>query len=429
MRYNAAVNKTLTTTYSASHSNLRSLLIIRSLVLLCQSGLLVFLAAQDISGNAHRGMLLIVVALAIITLLSFWRLRRDWPVSDQEYFAQLTLDMVGLTAFLYLSGGANNPFVSYYLVPLVIAAAILPRTFTWLLAVLSVGAYSALLYFYLPLPLFSPHAHGAPGLFNVHIAGMWIMFMLSVGLITYFVVGMAATLRRQEQATVEQREDQLRNEQILGVASLAAGTAHELATPLATMSVLLEELMETAATATDQSDYRVLQDQVQRCKGILDRLSQTARMTEAGDLQTVVAEQYLRQTCEQWLVQRPEVTARLIVCSPDPAPQLRVDPTLGQAIENLLNNAANANPADIQIELRWDARQVSIAILDHGPGIPADIINQLGRPVVSATGSGLGLGLLLSHATVNRYGGSVELRNRTTGGTCATLSLPVPEHD
>ncbi|MCX2979353.1 HAMP domain-containing histidine kinase [Halieaceae bacterium IMCC14734] len=423
------MNKSLTTTYSASHSNLRSLLIIRSLVLLCQSALLFFLAGQDISGSAHSGMLLITVALAVITLLSFWRLRRDWPVGDQEYFAQLTLDAVGLTAFLYLSGGANNPFVSYYLVPLVIAAAILPRTYTWLLAVISVGAYSALLYFYLPLPLFSPHAHGAVGLFNVHIAGMWIMFMLSVGLITYFVVGMAATLRRQEQATVEQREDQLRNEQILGVASLAAGTAHELATPLATMSVLLEELMETAATVTDQSDYQVLQDQVQRCKGILDRLSQTARMTEAGELQTVSADQYLQQTYEQWLVQRPEVTARLSAYSSGPAPPLRVDPTLSQAIENLLNNAANANPCDIQIEIRWDEQKVSIAILDHGPGIPADIINQLGRPVVSATGSGLGLGLLLSHATVNRYGGSIELRNRTTRGTCATLTLPVPEHD
>lgn len=429
MRYNALVNRSLTTLYSASHSNLRSLLVIRSLVLLCQSALLIFLARQQISDSAHSGMLLIVVALAIITLLSFWRLRRDWPVSDQEYFAQLTLDVAGLTAFLYLSGGANNPFVSYYLVPLVIAAAILPRTYTWLLAVISVAAYSALLYFYLPLPLFSPHAHGAAGLFNVHIAGMWIMFMLSVGLITYFVVGMAATLRRQEQATVEQREDQLRNEQILGVASLAAGTAHELATPLATMSVLLEELVETATTASEQSDYQVLQAQVQRCKGILDRLSQTARMTEAGEAQSVSADRYLQHTYEQWLVQRPEVTAQLAICSSGPVPQLRVDPTLGQAIENLLNNAANANPAAITIELRWDNTTVSVAILDNGPGIPTDIINQLGRPVISSNGSGLGLGLLLSHATVNRYGGSIELRNRQTGGTCATLTLPVTEHD
>jgi two-component system sensor histidine kinase RegB len=423
------VNRSLATTYSASHSNLRSLLIVRSLVLLCQSALLMYLATQEISPGAHSGMMLIVGALAIVTLLSFWRLRRDWPVSDQEYFAQLTLEVIGLTGFLYLSGGANNPFVSYYLVPLVIAAAILPRTYTWLLAVISVAAYSALLYFYLPLPLFSPHAHGAAGLFNVHIAGMWIMFMLSVGLITYFVVGMAATLRRQERATVEQREDQLRNEQILGVASLAAGTAHELATPLATMSVLLEELMASGAAATEHGDYQVLQDQVQRCKGILDRLSQTARMTEAGELQSVSADQYLRHTYEQWLVQRPQVTAELTVNSTAPAPQLRVDPTLGQAIENLLNNAANANPVDIRIELAWDATAVSIAIADNGPGIGADIINQLGRPVISSSGSGLGLGLLLSHATVNRYGGTIELRNRSPRGTCATLTLPVPDYD
>jgi two-component system, sensor histidine kinase RegB len=410
------------TRYSASLSNLRSLLIIRSLVIVGQLLLLWYLADKDIVSGAYQGLQFTIAALAGLTLLSFVRLTLGWPITDAEYFAQLIVDVAGLSMILYFSGGANNPFVSYYLIPVVISAAVLSRGFTWVIALLSLAAYSSLLFYHVPLPLFSPQHHGTTSSINIHVLGMWVNFLLSVALITWFVVGMAAALRRQEQSQGEEREDQLRNEQIMAVAGLAAGTAHELGTPLTTMSVLLEDLQEKDH---GNRDLEVLQEQLERCKSILDKLSKTARLTDIGETRRVDSADYLALVFEQWQLLRPEATATLMISGRGQSPMIDVELTLGQAIENILNNAANAWPKDIEVELDWSNTELTISISDNGPGIPAKTMQQIGKPIIREDGRGMGLGLLLSHATINRYRGRIELTNRRRGGTLAQLFLPL----
>ncbi len=412
------------TNYNASMRNLRSLLIIRSFIILGQSALLWYLFGQDTSRATRVGMLFSLSVLLVITILSFVRSYREWPVTDAEYAAQLSIDVLGLSALLYFSGGANNPFVSYYLVPLVICAALLPRGYTWFIAVLSLTAYSLLMYFYVPLPLFAPpqHAHGNG--MNVHVVGMWVNFFVSVSLITYFVVGMGAALRRQEREVNEQHEDELRNEQILAVAGLAAGTAHELGTPLATISVLLEEMQDTETDPSRRDDYQLLSEQIQRCKLILEKLSRTAQLTDVGETHRVELVAYVNSIVENWLVMRPEVTVQVSACSREDTPSLDVELTLGHAVENLLNNAANAWPKGIVVDLDWNDTEMIIAITDQGPGIPLHMMDKIGKPILRDDGGGVGLGLLLSHATINRYGGDIKLQNLPEGGTRATLRLP-----
>lgn len=411
--------------YSASMSNLRSLLAIRSLVIAGQSALLIYLLSEVVGATVRTGMLYTLLVLGVITLLAYLRTLRPWPVTDLEYGAQLCIDVVGLSFLLYFSGGANNPFVSYYLVPLVICAAVMPRSYTWCIAILSLGAYSLLLFYHVPLPLFTPGQHTGHNAMNIHVVGMWVNFFVSVGLITYFVVGMGAALRRQEREVSEKREDELRNEQILAVAGLAAGTAHELGTPLATMAVLLEELEETETRADRIDDYRLLQEQIQRCKLILEKLTRTAQLTDVGETHRVGLTAYARGIVDQWLVTRPEVSITVDILGTGESPMLEVEFTLGQAVENLLNNAANAWPKDIRVELDWDEHQATIAVCDKGPGIPTHLMDKIGKPIIRDGGSGLGLGLLISHATVNRYGGEIELKNQTSGGTRAQLRLPL----
>jgi two-component system sensor histidine kinase RegB len=268
--------------YSASTRNLKSLLIIRSLVITGMLVLLWYLDYKAVGAENFGGMLGAAVALGLVTLASFARLSRQVPVTDLEYALQLCADILGLSIFLYFSGGANNPFVSYYLVPLVIAAAVLPRSFTACIALLCTAAYSLLLFRHVPLPLFAPQGHGSTGALTVHVVGMWVNFLVSVGLITWFVVNMASALRRQEQGAVEQREDSLRNDQVLAVAGLAAGTAHELGTPLATMSVVIEDLLDMGGQEEHGEDYRLLAQQLQRCKAILGKLARTAELTHIG---------------------------------------------------------------------------------------------------------------------------------------------------
>lgn len=410
---------------TASAANLRRLVLIRTLVI---SGLLLALAytASLLDAPLSYSVLLSTLAvMATINIATYWRLQQPWPVTDPEYFSQLLIDVLGLSLLLYHSGGATNPFVSYYLVPLTISAAVLPWRYTWFIAGSSLTAYSLMLFYYQPLPDFSPHQHHQGGL-NLHITGMWFNFAISTSLITYFVVKMASTLRKQQQQLNANREDELRDEQILAVATLAAGTAHELGTPLSTITLLLDELAdEYSEQQALHSDLTVLQEQVQSCKRILQGLVATAETHSQGQQQQVKLSDYIQQLLDRWQVMRPQARFDYHQTSITPSPQLMVDSTLEQAIGNLLNNAADASPDPIDIELQWQPGQFGLSIRDHGPGIPMHIADQLGKPFVSTKGKGLGLGLFLSHATIARYGGTISLHNHPEGGTLAQLSLPI----
>jgi two-component system sensor histidine kinase RegB len=427
-RYNGAMNPAPNRApayYNPSADNLRSLLIIRSVALLGQIGVLAYVLLASRTTEDITGLTASLVVLALITVASLWRCGSRWPVTDQEFFAQLLIDVFGWTSLMYFSGGANNPFVSYYIVPLVVSAAVLPWRYTWLITGLSLTAYSLLLYYYLPFPMFTPHANMGHGN-NVHILGMWFNFLFSAGLITYFVVRMAATLRRQEQEAVARKEDSLRNDQIMAVAGLAAGTAHELGTPLSTITVLLEELSADASLSDQaQADCALMQAQVAQCKSILGDLSRTAELTSTDEKQRLPLKDWVGDTLRHWAVRRPQVVYEFDCSNTTPSPLIEVDLTLGQALENLLNNAANAGGGQVEITLDWGGEDARIDIRDHGPGVPAELLQKLGKPVVQVSESGLGLGLLLTHATIERYGGHIELRNAPDGGTLATLSLPL----
>ncbi len=425
--YNSPVNSPYSV-YSPSLANLRSLLAIRAIALLGQTGVLAYVLLVSRTTVSLWGLALSLIGLAAVTALSLWRTTRPWPVTDREFLAQLLIDVLGWTALMYFSGGANNPFVSYYIVPLVIAAAVLPWTYTWLITACSLAAYSALIYFYVPLPLFSPHAamgHGSEA-GQVHTLGMWFNFLFSAGLITYFVVRMATTLRLQEARAAEQREERLRNDQIMAVAGLAAGTAHQLGTPLGTMTVLVDEMLEDPElTAQARQDCQLLREQLTQCKQILSNLGETAEANSVARPRRIQVTQFARDTLERWSVRRPAVPCELRPEGHGAGPDIRCDSTLSQALENLINNAADTGSDRVQLTVDWDAEEARFAVRDWGPGIDLDKLPDPGTPVIQAARSGLGIGLMLSHAAVERHGGRIALQRHPEGGTLATLYLPL----
>lgn len=416
-----------TLSLTASVSNLRRLAIIRLIfiaVLLSALAYAYLATSVDLANSVHLTM---VALLTVLTLLTYWRLQQPWPVTDLEYFCQLLIDITGLTTLLYFSGGATNPFVSYYLVPLTISAAILPWRFTWIIAGISLLAYSLMLFFYQPLIDFQPtsgHQHNDGG-FNLHILGMWFTFALSTGLITYFVVKMANALRQQETVRVNSRENELLDEQVLAVATLAAGTAHELGTPLATMTILLDEMEQEYSQQPLGNDLKLLQTQVNNCRQILQGLVSTAEAHSHGTKENAVIAAYMQQLLDHWQVIRPDSNYVADIDESCRSNSLEVDPTLEQTIINLLNNAADACADNIEITVNCQHAALLITIRDHGPGIPLDMTEQLGKPFVTTKGKGLGLGLFLTHATINRYKGTIELHNHPDGGTVAKISLPL----
>ena len=414
-------------TLAAPAQHLRHLVMIRWLLIicLCATAALTFTFSDlDLPYPAFATILLIFIVINWLTAL---RLHREVPVTDIEFFIQLLLDVLCLSALFYFSGGANNPFISYFLVPICISAATLSWSYTWVITSLCVASYTLLLFFHIALPVLSPaHHHGNHQDINLHILGMWLNFFISAALITYFVVKMAQDLRRQDDLLNQKREDDLRDEQLMAVATLAAGTAHELGTPLSTMKVLLAELRDEYNDEPQlYDDLKVLSDQVQQCSITLKNLVGKAEYGKDGQFAAQSLRKFCEDILERWLVMRPDVSATLDINQDSPDVVCYLHPTIAQSIINLLNNAADANPENIIISISWDKAAMRWKIEDNGPGIPMEIASQLGKPFVTTKGKGLGLGLFLTHATINRYGGEVYLYNRSPQGTLTELHLPL----
>ena len=363
--------------------------------------------------------------LALINALIGWSLRRPRPTTEAELFAHLVLDTLALSALLYWAGGSSSPFVSLYLVPIAIAAASLPRALAWLITLLAAGAYTALLLQFLVPP------HAGHGGFTMHVLGMWATFMVSAALLVIFVTGMAATVRRRDLALAEAREQMLRNEQITSLGALAAGAAHELGTPLSTMSVVVSELRD--AYSDDPAlrpDLELLDQQIGLCKHQITQLLGAAEHADdSAAPQPVDLAAWLRSVIERWRVMRPEIQARL-----DLGPALDSAPiidrtALSQSLINLLNNAADASlvngSARVAVSAARERGVLQVVIDDEGPGVAEHDTARAGRLRFSTKPDGKGLGLILSHVSLERIGGEVSLRRRDGHGTRTLVSLPL----
>lgn len=424
---------------TALHLNLQRLLTIRSIVFLGQIFALAYAWSVLELELQYSAMVGIFVLLALFNGGLYLRLRSRNTPSEAEFFVHLLLDVLGLSLLLYFSGGANNPFVSYFLVPVTIAAATLAWTWTALVALVALACYTLLLFFYLPLEPFvpeeaiaaDPHAlHGAvtaAPLLSLHIVGMWLNFLVSASLITWFVAQMAAEIRRQQARLSQYREDTLRNEQVLAVASQAAGAAHELGTPLGTMTLILKDLqLDHGHDPNLGRELHTLQQQVETCRQALQQLS---RQADFRNLQSerLPVDSFLKQLLGQWQLLRPEIPCAFH-CASGAAPEAEVDPTLQQALINILNNAADASPQGMELQLDWTDSHWTLRVRDYGAGIPREVREQLGTRIVSTKEGGMGIGLVLSQATINRLGGSVSLypisEEGQVRGTLTEVVLP-----
>jgi len=413
---------------SAARDNMRRMAWIRFIALLGQLAGVLFAWAYLEATLNYAPILIVLMLMALVTAATLWRLRYNCLVTDAEYFGQLLLDVAALTLLLYFSGGSTNPFISYYLVILTICAATLPWSYTWCMTGVTFTAYSALLFYYQPLMLSGQNMKAMSNgrFFNLHVLGMWLTFLISALLITYFVVKMAQAIRQQEADLAAHRETTLHNEQLLAVATLAAGTAHELGTPLSTISVLAGEMQQDYADNNElQEDLQLLQSQLQLCKQsmrmMVDKFSVDAQ--EQSVAQPVT--DYIDEQLERWRLMRPDAHDDYQQVSAAPVPMLDVDETMGQAIMSLLNNAADASPERVEVELRWDEKNMQLSIRDYGAGIAPELAEKLGKPFVSTKRKGLGLGLYLSHATVRRFNGQLTQYNHDEGGTLTELQLPI----
>lgn len=390
----------------------------------------------------------VVFAMVLINLAALGRLASGGEPASREMLLHLSLDLLSLTALLYFTGGSVNPFVSLLLLPLTIGATMLTLVDVGILTVLALATYSLLMFYNIPLPppeggplaeidqlllvltgvARGHETHFSGHGFGLHIFGMWLNFVLSALLIALFVSRMAHALRHRDAALAEAREQALRNEQILSLGTLAAGAAHQLGTPLTTLAVVLHELRLAHAenTALD-SDLALLERQIKNCKAILSGILSSAGQARSEGGALIALEQLVADAVEHWQVIRPAACITLHAGNCGPSPAILADRTLEQALLNLLDNAADASPSGIELYCTWNEHHGLVEILDHGPGIDTVVAQRLGQAFFSTkTGKGgLGIGLFLSNATIERFGGKVELLDRPEGGTRTRITLPL----
>ena len=367
-----------------------------------------------------RAALAVVAALASFNVWTWTVLRRGRPVSDALLLGQLLADVAALTGLFYLTGGATNPFTAFYLLPLAIAAALLPPRHTWFLTAITVGCYTALVRYHVPLP---PVPGQDP--FGLHVTAMWLGFIISAVLLASFVVGMATALRRRERELAAAREQALRDDRLLSLGAQAATAAHELGTPLATIGLLLEELEEGGRV--DPAALEEMRRQLRRCKEALSRLSRDAGNMPASTGAPVAAADFVRRWLDAWRQTHPGCRLTVRERGDGAAGAVVADPTLTQALDNLLDNAQRASPGKVEVDVHTEDSALVLEVADRGPGLPDETARRARRGPWPGPSQGLGLGLFLSHAVIERMGGEVRLFPRAGGGTRIRVRLPLME--
>ena len=361
----------------------------------------------------------VITLEAAFQLVSLFAYRHVSHAKPSVMLMQLTADVLFLTVLLSLSGGATNAFVSLLLLPIMIAAVTLREKGLAYIALLAIAAYSFLL---INMPDHSMHQMNMSG----HFVGMWVNFVLSTSVIALVIGAMSRALKERERVIAKAREKQLRNEQLVSLDGAAAQITHQLATPIANLQLLFEELLEEQP---NNIIVKQMQTPLEQCRDQLNSfraLSEQIRVNNAKDqititqLQTAINDTFVLQYPGQHIKwSTPSINAILLS-----------DAMLLPAILNLLQNAAIANQKQgkTELELSWELNQqdqcIDLLIRDFGDGFTPSQLAELGGQVMPSE-QGMGLAVLLSNVTFERLNGSLTLFNHKEGGAVAKVKLAI----
>lgn len=370
-------------------------------------------------------MFLVITGLITFNLFSLWRDRRQQSVTNRPLFLALLVDVVSLTALLYLSGGATNPFAFLFLLQVILSAVLLEVWGTWIIVGLTSISLAIMTRHYVPL---APLASSAQPFPSVYLEGLLISFTLNAILLAFVITRITRNLRSGDAQLADLRQRAAEEEHIVRMGLLASGAAHELGTPLATLSVILGDwrrMPELTRQVELQDEIVEMQAQLQRCKTIVSGILLSAGETRGESSVKTTLSTFLRDLVEEWRnirsIETFQYDNRIMTDCP-----VVFDTTLKQMIWNVLDNALEASPQWMRLEIDRDDELLQLEVSDRGPGFPPEMLAEFGKPYQSSKGKpGGGLGLFLSVNVARRLGGTVEAYNHPEGGARVRLILPL----
>lgn len=370
-------------------------------------------------------MLAVMVCLIAFNIGSHLRWHEERVVSNRELFLAMLVDIASLTAQLYFTGGINNPFVFLFLLQVILSAVLLRAESTWLVVAITTLCLAFLSIFNKPLvwPLNSPYK-----LADLYATGLVICFVLNAALLVIFITRIGRNLRAGYAALASLRQRAAEEDHIVRMGLLASGAAHELGTPLATMSVVLGDWKRMPQFSNDPAmleEIEEIEGQLLRCKSIVSGILLSAGETRGESSSKTSLNEFFESLVEEWESSRP---AQHFEYNNTIEEEFTVafDSTVKQMLFNVLDNALEVSPNWLRFEVSKVRDQLFLTVTDQGPGFRADILEQVGTPYNSSKGRpGGGLGLFLVLNVARTLGGTLTVNNRKEGGAEVVIALPL----
>jgi len=375
--------------------------------------------------------LLCAAASAALNIWLRWHFPLTFRLSDSFATYLLGFDILQLAALLFLSGGLANPFAIFFLAPLATSVASLPWRKSLILLSFSLICESVLAVWSLPLRLSAGQPVELPALLNV---GLWVAYSLTAVFVAIYGNRIASEARQLASALNATELMLMRAQHLSQLDGLAAAAAHELGTPLATVALVVHELAaqpEIAALCAE--DLELAEEQVARCRTILGKLSSPEDMVDHsvddGGLTNLIEEVATPHRLQ-------DIDIEVQAAGDGEEPSCGRNPAILYGLTNLIENAVGFAAAKVTIRAQWTSAEVKVVIADDGPGFPAQVLAHLGEPYISDRAAarrgegepagGLGLGLFIAKALLERSGAKLSIANAAgvERGAVATIVWP-----
>jgi two-component system, sensor histidine kinase RegB len=407
---------------NTARQGLRLLGLLRLLAPVTQA-LTMLVAVQVLQVHLPERALWLLLGLQVLLAAATWaRLAWGPRVGATELVIQVHVDILVFATVLYHTGGATNPFAPLFVLPMAITASAQRPRWVWVAALSTMVAYVFLRDHHVPLH----HPLGQTQVYELHENGMVVNYLFTAALLAYFVNRMQAALLKRERQLAAARDAQMRAESVVAIGALAAGHAHEISTPLTTMSVVVSELRRVRQSDTAlQQDLSLLDEQIRGLKRLVSELTQAAGRRRAEAASGARLDDFVQGIVNRARRLHPGTNIQAELSGPLPAPLVVAEETLRQAVTNLIDNAVQASPHEVLVRADWSGQRLSLSVIDSGAGFNAETLSQLAQTAEHGRPADPGRGLVLTLYTLDRLGGALLLRNRPEGGAHAEIQLPL----